>query len=179
MNRKPRSDSALKTLPEDRQAAIADYARTHSLQETVTWLREDGVRTSITALSSWLSWWSMSQIFRQSESDAQEFREWLAKEFPKLSEDELDQRAALRFQFDAMRSGDPDTYLAFATARHRAKMDKVKADQKERSLALDERRLSLLEKKAAQADAAAKVVDSKLTPEEKLSRMRQIFGMPT
>ena len=41
MERKTRSDAKLGTLPEDRQSVIADYARTHSLAETLAWLRAD------------------------------------------------------------------------------------------------------------------------------------------
>lgn len=66
--KKPRADSVLKTLPEDRQAAIVDYARDHSLPETVAWLRADGLRTSATALSLFLSWFGLQQQLRRNES---------------------------------------------------------------------------------------------------------------
>lgn len=48
---------------------------------------------------------------------------------------------------------------------------------KEQELALKERRIVLLERKAAERDQAADVVNSALSPEEKTARIKQIFGM--
>ena len=137
MSRKTRNDSVLGTLPDERQAEIADHCRSHSLTDTVAWLRSDGVRVGRTALSNWLSSWSLRQRFVRAESNAETFREWMAKESPSLSEEELDKRAALMFQFSAVEEGNAEQYLAFATARHKAKMDALKLDQKERGMAFD------------------------------------------
>lgn len=180
MSTKTRSDSVLGTLPPERQEQIADYARTHSLEDTVQWLRTDGVRTSRSRLSVWLSSFCLRQAFRQAANSTEEFREFLKADIPDIDPEELDRRAAIHFQAEAMKAGDPETYLSFATARHKAKMDAVKAAQKDKSLELDARRLSLLEKKAAQADAAkATLGDERLSPAQKQARMREIFGMPT
>jgi hypothetical protein len=35
---KPRSDSVLKTLPEERQHEIAEFARSHGIIKTAQWL---------------------------------------------------------------------------------------------------------------------------------------------
>jgi hypothetical protein len=40
---------------------------------------------------------------------------------------------------------------------------------------MDERKLVLLEQKAAQADAAKEVIKSKLTPEEQRRRLKEIL----
>lgn len=49
---------------------------------------------------------------------------------------------------------------------------------KAKQMKLDERKLSLLEKKAAVADAALETAsDTKLTEEEKMKKIRAIFGM--
>lgn len=53
-----------------------------------------------------------------------------------------------------------------------AKLEAKKVDQ-----ALDERRVKIMEQKAAQADEAKQVTGSDLTAEEKAMRMKQIFGM--
>ena len=49
---------------------------------------------------------------------------------------------------------------------------------KARQMDLDERRIKLLEQKAAQADQAGEVVKSDLSAEEKVVKFREIFGMP-
>jgi hypothetical protein len=175
--KKTRADSKLGILTQERQAEIAEHARTHTLAETRAWLREDGITIGSSALSEWLSSWSLRQIFSEAESNATEFRTWLLKAMPELSEEQLDQRAALMFQFQAVRTGDADTYLAFASARAKARLEEAKLKQKERALEHDERRIALLEKKAAQADEAKSVIESKQTPEEKQLKLRQIFGM--
>ena len=55
-------------------------------------------------------------------------------------------------------------------------MDRAALDRSELELA--ERKVALLEKKAEQADAAARVTaDAALTPEEKARKYREIFGL--
>jgi hypothetical protein len=49
---KPRADAKLKTLPEARQADIAEYAHAHALAETVTWLNAKGVDAFSTLLNT-------------------------------------------------------------------------------------------------------------------------------
>ena len=137
MNRKTNPKHWLYTLTEDRAAVIADYARTHTLRRTVVWLAKDGLKTSRSALGKWLARWKLRQRFRAAESNANEYRDWLAKSFPRLSQRELDRRAGLIFQLEAVESGDARTYLAFATSRHRAKMDKARLDQRERAMTHD------------------------------------------
>jgi DNA-binding SARP family transcriptional activator len=66
---KPRADSKLKTLPRERQTEIADFARTHSLAETVQWLRQAGLSTSISAVSQFLRWCRLRQQAEQGESE--------------------------------------------------------------------------------------------------------------
>jgi hypothetical protein len=178
--KKTRADSILGTLPEERQAEIADYARTHTIEETRAWLNSDGIKVSAGAFSTWLSSWSLAQRFRSMESQADQFKDWLGKTMPDLSEAELDRRAALMFQFEAVKSSDPETYLAFATARHKGQMDKLKFDQRERQLILDRERFQFDAAKAAKQHAAEiKLIsaNSKLSESEKIDAIRaRLFG---
>jgi hypothetical protein len=177
--KKTRSDSILGTLPEDRQAEIAEHARSHSLADTVAWLASYGIRISRSSLSDWLSAWVLRTQFRIAEQDTLQFMELLQRRQPNMPESEMQSWASEYFQMQAIKKDDPETFLAFATARHKARMDDLKLKQKEVSLQHDERRIKLLEQKAAQADAAKEVVASKLTPEQQQNRLKEIFGMPT
>ena len=58
MGRKPRADSTLKVLPQAKQSAIYRYAEKHTLDATLEWLAADGIKTSRTALSEFVSWYS-------------------------------------------------------------------------------------------------------------------------
>lgn len=161
MNHKPDLRCPINRLPEDRAAEVADHARTHTFDETVAWLAKGGLKTSSSAVSRWLSRWSLQQCFTAAESSANEFRDWLAKSFPKLSQRELDRRAGLMFQFKAVKSGDARTYLAFATARHKAKMDKVKFDQRERAMTQDREKWLTAQKSKIEAGLDALFLEVK------------------
>ena len=56
-------------------------------------------------------------------------------------------------------------------------MEWAKLQEKQQSRQLDERRLVMLETKAAQSDAAEQVATGNYTPEETRDRIKQIFGI--
>jgi len=78
----------------------------------------------------------------------------------------------------AIKGQGDETFLELALSVLDRVMNIEEGRRKGLKLQLDERRVQLLERKAAQADAAEKVIAESLTDQEKLSRMRQIFGMP-
>ena len=47
VSRKPDGRSQLNRLSPDRQAAVADYAASHTLPETVEWLNKDSQRSKL------------------------------------------------------------------------------------------------------------------------------------
>jgi hypothetical protein len=88
-DRKPRPDSRLKTLPEDRQEQIAEYARTHSLADLAAWLKADGLVTSQAALSEFLSWYCFALSTEAQRIDVESVLEQLKKSDPNLTESQL------------------------------------------------------------------------------------------
>lgn len=83
---KPRSDSVLKTLPEERQRSVIDYLQAHSLAETKKWLKDDGLRTSTAALSEFWSWWQLRDRLRRNESTVNQLLDDLRREQPDLDD---------------------------------------------------------------------------------------------
>lgn len=162
---KARGDSVLKTLPEDRQAAIAEHAAQHKLAETVAWLRADGQRTSVSALSRWLAWYTLRQQLQRNETTV----ETLLSELPKqgVSPESIQEIGQAFFTALALQQQDPKQwFLAQQLAL------------KKQQLSLDRDKFELLKAKAEQADKArATTEDESLTPEEKQLKLRQIFGM--
>ncbi len=65
---KPRADARLKTLPPERQAVIAEFARTHSLAQTAQWLGTQDIKTSISAVSQFLRWYRTKQAMEKTET---------------------------------------------------------------------------------------------------------------
>ena len=64
---KPRANAKLKTLPDQQQADIAQFARNHTLAQTVRWLHEAGVATSTSAVSQFLRWYVHRQELARNE----------------------------------------------------------------------------------------------------------------
>lgn len=164
--KKPRADSVLKTLPPDRQAAIAEYLREHSLKDTRQWLAADGLKTSEAALSGFLSWFALQARLQRNGSTVAQVLADLKQEDPSLNDEQLD-RAGQRF-FTALAISEEDSL-----AWKRAQDIKVK----NQALVLLERRIKLLEAKATQADETDKVLkDAELSPEQRAQRIKEIYG---
>ena len=164
--RKPNSNAVLKTLPDERQATIAQYARDHSLEETVKWLIEDGLETSTGALSNFLSWYSLQQQLARNASTVETLLADYVKTDPKLPPEKIQAMGQAFFSAMCLAQQDPDAWVLVQ-----------RLNLQRSALALDERRISLLEKKAAQSEATEKVLDDKkLSPEERALRIKEIYG---
>jgi hypothetical protein len=167
MSRKPRADSVLKTLPDALQENLFQQLRHNTLEKVQAWLAEKHeVKTSTAALSTFWAWYQSSSL-----KPAAAFADSLAKQIEKMPELALkaEQATAITqtvFELQAAQDRDPKLFLALGNAR--LKREKLK---------LDERKVRILEAKAALADKAQEVADNKsLTEAEQLQRYRQIFG---
>jgi hypothetical protein len=111
--------------------------------------------------------WELDERERELEAErqAEDERQALA-ENPNWTLDQARERVLTKAYQRALAKG--DFALGLAT---------VKQDLNAQKVGLDERKLDLLEKKAAQADSAKEVVASKMTPEQKEAEYRRIFGM--
>jgi hypothetical protein len=177
-SKKSRSDATLKVLPPARQSDIAEYARTHSLAETVKWLAADGVKTSNASLSDFLSWYALSAQFRADEVTTQTLLDQLKAEVPGLTDAQLDELGQRTFSLLAIRNQDADTFVNVRSAMTRAQLEKAKLTLREKKLSQDERKIVLMEKKAAQADAAKGILENKeLSQAQREARMREVFGI--
>ena len=153
--RKPRSDSALKTLPEERQAEIAALLATRSLADVRGILREQGLETSIGALSEFGSWYRLRESLRRREERVAELLERLKAEDPAVPEEKL--FALGQSMFAALSIAEEDGRTWVSTQRL--------ALERER-LALDQRKVAILEQKLrAVAEEITKAKDGGLTPE--------------
>jgi len=169
--RKIRPDAVLKRLPEARQAEVADYAREHTLAQTSAWLKADGIVAGRQAISEFLSFWETQEALRKAETNAAEFTEQLRTISPELDEDKLEAAGSVLFQTLAIQQQNPGMFLAFRKARTKAKIDLAK-------LALEERRVKLLEEKAAKVDEAVQVMAAPISEAERMTRMRAVLGLP-
>ena len=124
MSLKPRSDAKLKTLSPERQFAIADYARSHSLDETVAWLRADGFSTSRAALSGWLSWYQLQAQLKRNESTVETLLGRLKDQRPDWTPDQIEKAGQAFFGALALEQQDPKAwYLTQTVGIKRQQLD--------------------------------------------------------
>lgn len=167
MSRKPRADSKLKMLPEAAQEELYQFLRYNTQEKTLAWLKQrHGVDTSASALSQFFVWYPSASL-----RPAAQFADQLKAQFEKMPQLKIDaeQLATITqtaFEIQAAQDRDPKLFFALRKAQRDA-----------RKLQLDERKVKLLEAKAALADKAKEIAgDRELSPEEQLSKFRQIFG---
>lgn len=169
MSRKPRADAKLKTLPDALQERLYQELRRTSQEKVIAWLKADHeIETSAGALSEFFSWYPRSQSLRNAASFADQFLAQ-AQKLPEFKGNVTDlQRAAeVLFQIQAAQDRDPKLFVELM------KISLAKKDQE-----LNERKVKLLEAKAALAEKAEGILgDKNLTEEEQAAQVRALFGM--
>ena len=154
-DRRPRSDSALMSLPDDRQRELFDFCDGHradGLRKIRLLLQEEqGVTVSLSTLSNWLNWYSLRAKVQGVAAMADDLAKIL-KETPglKLDDATVMRTAQAFFEAKAMQENDADTYVKLAGVRRGT------AD-----LRIRERRIRLEEDKVAQAKAKLQGIISK------------------
>lgn len=167
--RKSRSDATLKTLPEVVQEQLFALLRTTSYAKARKAAADKWeIETSAAALSEFFRWYPTTRRLEAAKHTADEVAKTLrALGDVKLDDDQVSRAAQAVFEAQAIRSGDADTYIGLANIR-------LKREAGQR----DARRIALLEKKAAQAEAAqGAMTDTTLTPAQRDAKLREIFGL--
>lgn len=168
---------------------LADMdAQKKTLSEICEWLAAEGCRVSPSSVSVYLerlrSERRQAALLAKITSGARQAEE-VEKQFAKNPAPALETiiklHRVLALQL-ATQSEDNPELMDAANTLTKTVMDYVsgqtKADLKKQEIALGERRVKLLEQKAAAFDQAKGVMaDQKLTEAERASRMRELFGM--
>ncbi|MCX8156165.1 MAG: DUF3486 family protein [Verrucomicrobiae bacterium] len=182
--KKRRGDAVLDKLAPEVQVELARFGEGHTLDETLVWLRERGVKISRTALANWLEGRRarelQERILRSIASGAEMMRQ-CEKEYGKNPAPSVEALIklfrVLVMQLASAGAADPE-FLRVAGPMMGQVLEAERLAVKRQELILEERRVAVLERRAAQADAAQGVVqDAGLSAEEKMQRMREIFGL--
>ena len=176
MTRKPRSDAKLKSLPPQQREMLIRWLLEENLpvREAVERLEQDcNVRTSRSAVSQFYT----TECFALRSSEAKSFAEAVERELLEAKPNFDRVTLALIKQKAFERALAVDGNIKELATLAGMIGDSHKLELKQREVALSERRVVLLEKKVAQADAANAVVKNpELTDAEKLLRYKEIFG---
>jgi len=181
--RKPLPTSKLKTLPEDDQSALFDFLTDATLAEGVAFIAERcQVSTSISAMSEWRAWYAMLRDVRGWNGEVEQLK-------AALTGDALDASLVAKigeavFISKASREGDAKTFAAVASIIQRDAEARAQATQHADKLSIQQQKLSLAERDLARKlrelehklGDLDKALEAPLTAEERITRMRQIFG---
>ena len=170
-DRRPRSDSALMSLPDDRQRELFDFVDGHradGLRKVRLLLQEEqGVTVSLSTLSNWLNWYSLRAKVQGVAAMADDLARIL-KETPglKLDDATIMRTAQAFFEAKAMQENDAETYVKLAGVRRGTAELRIK-----------ERRIKIEEQKLAREEQVEQVIKSDLSPEEQKKKLLAIYGM--
>jgi len=179
---KPRSDSVLDAMPENQREALEEWLFEENLSYADAQKRllaDFGVRCSRSGLCAFYQRTAEKRLLaniqesaRKANSVVQRFQENPSDNYKAV----LNMVGQIAFEASLKENGlDPELLFNFTKLVIAGKDRELKAQK----LALDERRVKLLEEKAAKAEAAEGTLkDTTLTPEEKQARIREIFGLP-
>jgi hypothetical protein len=136
---KVKSNSKLKTLPEERQREIAEYLRENSLDKAVEWLKAESepdwppLSTSKTALSNFLSWWELRQQLRQDEETTDTIIEELKRELPGISDQQIDEFGQKTFSLLSIRRQDLEGFVSVRSAAVKGQLERAKLDLRQKA----------------------------------------------
>jgi hypothetical protein len=128
-------------------------------------------------LSVFWSWQAHQMRTESYNAKIEQFEEFYAKQNPNASRERVRDAAISFFMTETAANGDREGFVDVANLDLREREGATRARFEERKINVSERRVALLEQKAAAFDQAKKISDSKLTPAEKDSEYRRIFGM--
>lgn len=191
--KKVRPEAKIKTLPDEVQATLWELLhvpmegkeKPMTYVEARAWLlQEHEVQTSNGALSDWFSWYGLRLRTERKKAVIDEAIAELAKSDPNKTLEELQAFGQVLFTSESIENGDGKTFTEVWRASEKALTRKQAKEQaeldrqlRERALELDARKVAILEKKAAIADAAEEIIKSDASEADKQARMKALFGM--
>lgn len=157
-----------------------------TLAQAVARLGDRQVKVSASRLSAWWAKYQSDEMTAEAETKlyadlASGSR--IAKEVGAMAANAPTQAGTLvklieRLILQISVRGDLPNQTEVLPALVRSALDGMKVQQAERSLAIDEAKLHILQSKAAKAEAAEKIAgDDSTSPEEKAQKIRAVFGM--
>lgn len=182
---KPRSDSVIEAMPPNQKEALESWLCEENVSYLVACERlklDFNVRSSPTALKRFYQRCMQRRLKADIFGKAQ-FANEVKAEFRKSQADFSEPLLQLigQMAFEQAVNGrdlDPKFFVQLSSLLLKSNADTIKNELKAQALGLEERRVKLLEEKAARADAAESTLkDGGLSAEEKQLKLREIFHL--
>ncbi len=167
--RKIRPDAVLHALPEEKQKEVCDLMALHSGPAVSKMLLgwEPPVKISSTGLYNFAAERRSGRRYAQALASRETLLAHMLMQQPRGSNERAASVADAIFLAETAANGDLEGYVKI-----RAIMERARQSQ------MDERRLAILETKAAKADKAEEAMkDQSLSMEERQARMKEVFGI--
>lgn len=140
-------------------------------------LRYGIVVSSLDTLSRFYKWLGLKRRFRERNDAIRQLQEEMRND-PQFTEDQIKKVGRRLFLTESVVDKNGKLFMDMV----KIGQNDVKLEQNDQKIAisrevveLDKRRLEILERKAAQTDAAKEVIKQKLNPEEENRRLREIL----
>lgn len=144
MDRETRTDAKLKNLPEEDLEQLWQWRYPPEGGEKLSYsqILEElparfGISSSLASLSEFYSWLRLRKRMERTRSRVAQAQEALKREDPSASAEDLERLGQMVFTAESIEGGDIKAFVALLRVRNQA-----------RALEHDERRISLLERKA-------------------------------
>lgn len=169
-----RADAFLQNLPDEAHQELWELrhpeeedGKVWTLTDIAAWIPSRFNRpVSKSAVGNFYQWLALKRRMDAASERALQAKLELAKD-PDITPDAIERVGQTIFAAEALESGNIDGYVALAKLRLAG-----------RKMDMDDRKLALLEAKAAKADTATDITNnSDLTEEEKAARIKQLFRM--
>jgi len=152
-----------------------------SMAEVLVELQDKhALRVSLSTLSSFYKWLAVRRDFAESRNLVYQLKEEMKRD-PSISLEAIEKFGVIALATGGIQKKDSKVFSAMmkiGQGRTKLEQNDKRLKQTDKSLAMEARRVAVLEKKAAQADAAAGVAhDGKLTDAEKAAELKRIFRM--
>jgi len=181
-----RADAKLQNLPEE---ALQELWRYRHPEEGGTPMTLDaiaaalperfGFSIALSSLSGFYRWLELKRRMEARECAAEQLKSELARD-PSKSNEDIKRAGQRLFLTEGIIERDFKKFAGMVkmdTDTAKLKQADKKIEIQKQGLRIDERKLAILEAKAAKADQASEVTNSDLTEEEKAARIKQIFHM--
>lgn len=169
----------LKELPAEDRARLMAVLRENTYTQAAPLCEQlVGFPCSLDVLSKFWQWQGTQEDLETSNDWLDQFEQFTRSQNPDWSADKVREQAIAFFLAQTAGKKDLKGFVQIAQIDQNERSGRIKAQLDERKVRVAEGRLTLLERKAQQADQAKGVMQDKaLTEAQRAARMKEIFGI--
>lgn len=169
----------LKELPAEERAKLMHVLRENTYRKAIPLIENlVGFYCSLDVLSKFFTWQDKQEDLEKSNDFIEQYEEFTQRQHPEWSPERIRDDATAFFMASATANKDLKGFALIAQIDQQERAGRAKVKFEERKISISDRRVTLLERKAAQADQAKGIMqDQQLSEDQRAARMRELFGI--